>query len=244
MKTIIKYHLSTLIILLNCISCSTDDLCIQGVGEIITKEINIQEFNGVRLKISDNVIITQGPVQKVTITGQENIIEHLKTDVNTGIWDIDFQNGCFNGYELQINITIPSIDKIYISGSGNIIVNDFENQNNMTLKISGSGNINLNKILGIQNLIAKISGSGDISLQDGFSTMESLEISMSGSGSFNGFIAPTRICDISNSGSGSNKVHVLENLGLSISGSGNTYYKGMPQITESISGSGAIINAN
>ena len=244
MRIIKKYSILILIINMCFISCDSDDLCVQGTGEIITKEINVQEFNGVRLKISDNVIITQGSVQEVTITGQENIIDHLKTNVNVGIWDINFQNGCFSGYELQINITLPNIDRIYVSGSGNIIVNDFENQNDMTLKISGSGNINLNKITGTQNLIAKISGSGDINLQDSFSTLESLEINMSGSGSFNGFIAPTKICDISNSGSGSNKIHVLESLDVSISGSGNTYYKGMPQIIESISGSGAIINAN
>lgn len=244
MKKLKIYHFVIFVTSILFYSCQTDEMCLQGSNNTITETINVQNFNGIDLRIAGTIILTQGPTQEVKITANDNIIEELKTNVNAGIWDIDFQNDCYSNYNLKINITVPNIDKVYISGSGDITVNDFENQNDMTIKLSGSGKINLNKITGTENLIIKISGSGRIDLLDTFSTLENLDISMSGSGSFNGFLAPTKVCNISSSGSGNNKVNVLDNLNVSISGSGNTYYKGIPEITQSISGSGSLINAN
>ena len=233
-----------LIISIFFISCVSDNFCIEGADKIITKEINLETIIGVDLQISNNVTIKQGTVQKVIITGNENIIALIKTEIHSGIWDIALLDACYTNYSLQIEITVPNIDTINISGSGNINVKDFDNQNDMVLKVSGSGDIDLNKVSGAENLNVKISGSGNINLLDDFSLLERIDVSMSGSGSFYGFNAQTKVCDVSNSGSGSNEVSVTEKLNVSISGSGNTYYKGNPEVIKSISGSGNIINVN
>lgn len=244
MKKYCNHGILIMIIGLLLVSCSTDNSCVQGSNNIVTKEINIEEFTGVDLKISNDVIIKQGPVQKVSVTGNENVIALVGKSINSGVWDVELLNTCYLDYQLQIEITVPNIEKIFISGSGDIRVEDFVNQNDMSLKISGSGDITMNKITGTQNLIVKISGSGDINLQDDFSLLKRIDISMSGSGNFLGFNAFAKACYVSNSGSGKNEVYATEILDVSMSGSGNTYYKGTPQITKSISGSGAVINAN
>ncbi len=238
-----NYLLKILTLAFSLVACQKDDVCTQNDGEIITKIIDISTFQGIDLKMSGEVILSQDTIQEVSITGDKHIIDALKTNIDNGIWRIDKKGHC-NAYDLQIHITTPNIDKVYISGSGNIVVNDFINQNDMTLKISGSGDMSLYKISGGENLTVKISGSGDVNILDTFQPLEHVEVSMSGSGSFKGFNVPTKLCTISNSGSGSNKVLVTDNLKVSISGSGNTYYKGFPNIEESISGSGSVIQVN
>lgn len=238
-----RYILSLVMIGILCLSCNKDDVCSEGSGDIITKTMDIQSFTGIDLKISGDVVLTQGPIQNVSITGGENAINALKTNVENGVWRIKNKDACSN-QDIHINITVPNIDKVYISGSGDIVVNNFNNQNDMTLKISGSGNMDLHAMTGCEHLVVKISGSGDVNLQDSFSPLELMTISMSGSGHFTGFNAPTKTCYISNSGSGSNKVSVINNLEVSISGSGNTYYKGNPNLDTSISGSGKVIDVN
>lgn len=226
------------------VSCQSDDACILGEGTMTTAKITVPNFKGIDMMIAGDVLISQGETQEISITGHTNIIEKIETNIDDDVWNIGLQNDCYNYSGLKINITVPRIEKVYLSGSGDIVVHDFENQNDITVKISGSGNIDLNKVTGSENLTVKISGSGNVNANDTFSMLKNLDISMSGSGSFNGFLMQTKTCNISSSGSGSNKVYVLENLNLSVSGSGNTYYKGTPEITKSISGSGTLINVN
>ncbi|PKV50257.1 putative autotransporter adhesin-like protein [Aquimarina sp. MAR_2010_214] len=245
MKLLKTSNVILFLIGLSLISCqSDDDNCTTGEGTLTTKKINVPNFKGIDMAIAGNVVITQGETKEISITGYPNIIEKMETNVADDIWSIELKNNCYNYSKLKINITTPQIEKIYLSGSGNIVVNDFENQNDMTVKISGSGNIDLNNITGPENLTVKISGSGNINVNDTFSMLKNLDISMSGSGNFNGFLIQTKTCNISSSGSCSSEVHVLDNLNLSLSGSGNAYYKGTPEITTSISGSGKLINAN
>lgn len=238
-----NYLVKILALIFSLVACQKEDECAQNDGEIITKIIDISTFQGIDLQMSGEVILSQGATQEVHVTGRERMINALKTKVDYGIWRIDKKGDC-NAYDLQIYITLPNIDKVYISGSGSIIVNDFINQNDMTLKISGSGDMSLHKISGGAHLTVKISGSGDVNILDAFQPLEHVDISMSGSGAFKGFNIPTSICSVSNSGSGHNEISVSDALNVSISGSGNTYYKGFPNIEKSISGSGKVIQIN
>ncbi len=238
-----NYLLKVLILVFGLAACEKEELCSQNKGQIITEIIDIPAFNGVDLKMSGEVVLSQGITQEVRVTSNVAIIDALKTSVDNGVWRIDKKGNC-NTYNLKVHITLPNIDKVYISGSGSIIVNDFKDQNDMTLKISGSGNMKLNKISGCEYLTVKISGSGDVNVLGVFQPLENVNISMSGSGTFKGFNVSTNTCFVSNSGSGSNEISVTDYLKVSLSGSGSTYYKGFPNIEKSISGSGSVISVN
>ena len=78
MKTII---INSVIILLASIflsSCYRDAFCTRGNGDIITKTVNIPDFTGIDFQEAGEVVISHGPVQNVTVTGDENIINKLK----------------------------------------------------------------------------------------------------------------------------------------------------------------------
>lgn len=238
---------------------------IVGEGIIVTEILQISEFSGVDLTFSDNVTIKYGQIQEVKVTGNPNIIERIKTSVLNNVWKIGLIEGNYKNYELAIEITIPNLDILKLSGSGNLIVDDFTVQKDLDLSISGSGNITLNNIERATNLDLSISGSGNIILNNlkrtinldvnlsgsgdlkanrDITTLETLTIKNSGSGRYLGFIISCNNVSSNLSGSGKMELTANNSLDVAISGSGNVYYKGTPIITQNITGSGILINAN
>lgn len=234
--------LSTLVFLFM-VSCSDDD-SYTGEGPIITEELNVADFTGIEAIGSMEVIISEGVEQKVEVTGHANIIDRLETSVNNGIWKIKLKDGSYKNADLTFNIVIPKLNTAIIEGSGDILINDFSSDENVFIGILGSGDIQIGENNGCVNLVIDIEGSGHIKANGEFDDIDSLDLEIIGSGSFDGFPveADQVIIDIVGSGDCS----ITANLGLKIDidGSATVRYKGEPTIESNISGSGKIINSN
>ena len=215
-----------------------------GEGPIITEEIELSSFNRIDLRVSGELTIMQGNEQSVMITGQQNIIEKLSRKVKDQKWEIEFSSGNYKYQRLEILVIVPDINRVALSGSGFIVVKDFDNMGNLKLTVSGSGDIDLENLDGVDYIDAVISGSGSINGFGLISELSLLEISISGSGNLNGFDMAAKHCDILISGSGNCRVLVEESLDINISGSGSVYYKGDPATDIRISGSGTVVDAN
>lgn len=244
MKTIHTILFVSILGILSLTSCQDGWFCIKGEGEIITETLSLDDFSGIEVSHATDVVISQGPVQIVEAEGHGNIIDRLKTNVVNGFWDIDLEKGTYCTYDLTIYITVPDINKIYISGAGDVLLNDFEDQQELELKISGAGKIEMNKFEGATDLDATISGSGKIVGNGAFTDLENLNIKISGSGKYDAYPVITKDCYVHISGAGNCYVHALENLEAKISGAGSVYYKGNPLISTDISGAGNVVNKN
>ncbi|MFC1784809.1 head GIN domain-containing protein [Candidatus Neomarinimicrobiota bacterium] len=246
-KSIVNNYriVTSLIIIVLSFSCDLSEDCIDGSGNITTKTLALSSLEGIDFAIAGDVIISQGNVQSVVATGHPNIISDLKKKMVSGnIWVIEFEEDCYDKYELTLHITVPNISDISLSGSGTIILHDFIDQNNLSLDISGSGDIDINAFSGTEKLTVDISGSGAVSGDADLVDLSTLNINISGAGNYNGFPIKTDDCSVNISGSGNCYVNVIDNLDIIISGSGNIYYKGNPTININNSGSGSIINSN
>lgn len=239
--------LSTLVFLL-CLSLSTAasaqklwDKGIKGEGPIVTKTLELDNFTGFELSLSANVELMKGSTQSVRVEGQQNIIDNIETDVQNGFWKIEFDKNVSNHKDLKIYITLPTVDKIQVSGSGDIIgKSKFTGLDKLRLAISGSGNIDIEAET--KTLECKISGSGGIEVAG---TSNTQEIAISGSGDVNSYNLITNSCTVKVSGSGDCKVHATESLEVNVVGSGDVYYKGKPNSVRSkVMGSGDVVAAN
>jgi hypothetical protein len=222
----------------------TSSNCIKGESTITTQILPVANFNGIDLTISNNVTVKQGSTQEVKAIGHPNIIDKITTSVSNNLWEIRLENDCYEDYELSIEITVPNINRLELSGSGDILVNDFINQNDLNLKISGSGNIDLNEFEGITNIDIILSGSERFKVNNDISTLNTLGLTNSGSGKYVGFAISSNDCTINSSGSGNNELKAINSLNVTISGSGSVFYKGTPSITQNVTGSGNLIDAN
>ena len=213
--------------------------CIRGNGPFISEELFLAPFDGVDLKITANVVISQGPEQRVSVEGNRNIIDLLDLRVRNGIWDIELDRCVRNTGDLRFFITLPEITFLSISGSGEMVSDNFLITDDLDLFISGSGDMDLG--LESDDIRSVISGSGSI-LLEGIADETDFEIS--GSGDYGAFGLDTNRSRIRIRGSGSAEVFVRDQLSVNILGSGDVLYRGNPELDVSISGSGDVINAN
>jgi hypothetical protein len=243
MKAIHWYFILLFTVILATPSCDVDDDgpfwdCTDGEGPRIEKTLDMPEFTGIKLEVEAKVFITQGDTFEVLAKGEENVIDELELDVQNDTWNIEFDD-CTRDYDLEIFITMPQIEYLAVSGSGEIRGENFFDTQDIVLRISGSGNICLG--LNSEEVDGVISGSGDLELEG---DAENLKFKVSGSGDLSAFDLITQNANIEITGSGSASVHVLEVLDVRITGSGDVFYKGHPTLNVDITGSGDVIDAN
>ena len=221
-------------------SCTDDGICKKGNGDIETVEFDLDSFNAIELSDCADVTISQGAKQKVTVTGDANIIDDLETQIRNKAWAIELGNGCYRDYQLDIEITIPNLTQVGVTGSGSVYVNSFDDQTNLDLSISGSGKIELERFSNTRNLDVRISGSGDVIGYDQFDALQNLDVRISGSGNYDAYPIETENADINITGSGNCYTTVLNSLIVDISGSGRVRYHGSPTVQKTITGSGSV----
>lgn len=234
--------LAAVVAILTTPACFFDDdfpHCVNGRGNPDTEVLDIPDFSGIELNIQADVYIEQGAEQRVEVRAQENIIDEIKRDVHGGVWEIEFERCAMDFSKVEIWITLPEVDLLRLSSSGNITGSGQIDANLLDLIISGSGDIELD--VDAAGIDATISGSGDIRM---FGQTQNLDVLTSGSGDFEGFGLEAENADLTISGSGDIECHVTGSMDVTISGSGDIFYKGNPAIDVNISGSGKLVNAN
>ncbi len=201
----------------------------------------VSGFTGVSLSISADIYLSQAADYKVEIEADADYLEKIETVVDGDMLKIknkDHFNFVFHDKKVKIYISMPQVNVLNISGSGDILAQTAIKTDDLKIKISGSGNIKV-EILSVKNLNLAISGSGDIYMA-GTNMAESASYSISGSGDIDNQNLQCKKVDISVSGSGDIKVWSVDELDARVSGSGDVYYKGRPIVNAKTSGSGGI----
>lgn len=217
-----------------------DRFGIHGEGAAVTQQRTPGTFNAVSLNIDADVVLHTDSAYRVELTGQQNILDVLKTNVNGNELVIDFTDCVIEYTRLTVHIYAPVYVQVSICGSGNVNNTGLLNTANFKAIVSGSGNLNLSN-LQCTTVQSDISGSGSITLSG---TAQTINHESSGSGNFKAYGLTGTTADISMSGSGDAEVNVSQNLTVDISGSGDVYYRGTPALNVSVSGSGRVIHVN
>ena len=150
---------------------------IKGSGNIISENRELTNFSSINLIGGIDVNIKFSDKYNCTVVSDENLIPYIKTEVVNNNLQISINKNYSSIEGIEVNVNAPEYDEVSISGSGDINIIDFKNDN-LSLNISGSGDITANGE--VQILIAKISGSGDIISAELIS--KSATITINGSG--------------------------------------------------------------
>lgn len=204
---------------------------------------NVREFEGISLRVPGTLYLEQGNNQEVEIEANQSTLDEIITEVENGKLIIRFPTTRFfwrnfNPGRIVIHVTVPEINSLAISGSGDIIAQDKIETRNLDLSISGSGDIKLDNLEAV-NIKSSISGSGDINIEGG-KTAENFTVNISGSGSVNALDFSANQVEIKIAGSGDTSIEAIEELEIRVAGSGDVYYRGNPDINSSVAGSGNI----
>jgi hypothetical protein len=210
---------------------------IKGKGEVITETRTTGDYSGISLAMTATVYFTPGAFYSLQISGQENVLKQIVTQVEGTHLSIKVRNGVILGSHesITVYVTAPDVNDLNVSGSGDIFVDNPWNTANLSVNISGSGTVSVNDLT-TEQLSAIISGSGTIRATSGKATREELNISGSGTIDFRSVECQTVYS--TTSGSGDTYIHATNLLDVTISGSGDVWYYGTPAINTHFSGSG------
>jgi len=226
-----------------CTIAVTNAQKIKGNGNIVTIERSTDDYDAIAVSGWFNVILVDGQEGKLSIEGEENLLEYIKTEVKEGKLVIKVKKG----YNLQpsswkkdggIYVTVPveSVNEVTLSGSGDIVGKKTISASEFSTNMSGSGDITLD--VESKTVSASMSGSGDINLSG---TTEVFDVQISGSGDIEAYDLIADTVDASISGSADIKVTANKMLKARVSGSGDIHYRGdATKLDTKSSGSGDI----
>ncbi|WP_298902761.1 head GIN domain-containing protein [uncultured Psychroserpens sp.] len=215
---------------------------IKGNGNVTTVTRSTSDYDVVKCAGSFDYILVAGTEGKITLEGESNLLEYIVTEVKNGKLVIKTQKGknLDPSRNKTIKITIPfkDLDKVSLSGSGDLWNEDKITSDNLEVSLSGSGDV----VLDVQTkyVAGKVTGSGDLTLKG--STTD-LKAGVTGSGDFHGFNLNATNTDVAVTGSGDAEVVCNGNFKARVTGSGDIEYRGNPTKEDTkVSGSGSIEN--
>ena len=212
---------------------------IYGSGTVISEERGVPVFDRIHLKGSGKVNLTRAAGHSVRVRTDDNIMPHIRTEVENGNLIISHERKNIRPTVLTLHITAENLEGVSIAGSGDITGIDEFNPNSFYADIAGSGDISVS--VRAENLETNISGSGSIYLSG---STDSYDATITGSGDVDAYDLKAKEASVVITGSGSCRVNVLERLRAKITGSGDVSYKGRPEISRSITGSGKVKDRN
>lgn len=241
MKTLIKKQV--LLTFLCCLLATTSFAQwkkIKGNGTKTTVTRTTSDYDAIKCAGSMDFILVKGTEGRITLEGDENLLEHIITKVDHGVLKIKVENGktLKTSHNNPIKITIPfeDISNVSLSGSGDLWNEDIINSTALSVALSGSGDIVLK--VKANSVESALSGSGDITLKGSTNNLES---KVSGSGDYHGFDLEANNVEVYVAGSGDAKVISNKALKARVSGSGDIAYRGNPDLEDTkVAGSGSI----
>ena len=189
---------------------------VDGSGVAITETRSLSPFTQVELSGANAVTIGVGGEQRVVVRADDNLVSLVTTEVRDGALVID-TTGSFDAVTpMTVEITVPSLDGVRLSGSGTIVLDGHE----------------------LDALVVTLPGAGSIT---GAGSVTALEVDLAGSGDIDLSALVARDAKVGLSGSGTVLLNVTGRLEADVSGAGSVTFTGDPDVVErDVSGTGSV----
>lgn len=248
--------LATLLI----VACSIGNFgAVRGSGNVIEESRAVSGVTGVELATIGNLTIELGESESLRIEAEDNLMEHLETEVRNGNLQIKTRNNINlrNTRPVNYYLTVKSLEAIRISSIGDIQAPDLE-ADRFSITISSTGNLDMGNLdaealavkisstgdvtMGVLNadtLEVDISSTGNLDIADGQVNMQN--ISISSSGKYTAQDLESNEAKVRLSSSGSATIWVKDTLEARLTSSGDLRYRGNPTVNSNTSSSGNVI---
>ncbi len=207
---------------------------LDGSGRVVTVSRTATGFDRVAVGGSFDVDVTVGNAYSVRITGDDNLLPYVRTEVRGRTLEIESSRNLDPTTTLRVAVSTPALVSLASSGSSDVRASGVR-ANAFDASVSGSSDLAAAGDFG--DLDASVSGSGSVRLQG---TAGAVNATVSGSGDLDLAQVAARSARVRVSGSGDAVVHASEALSASVSGSGDVRYLGAPRVESSVSGSGTV----
>ncbi|MDP3066115.1 MAG: head GIN domain-containing protein [Methanobacteriaceae archaeon] len=230
-----KYILAT-ILLCTVVAASGCTMQGTGSGKIINQTKDIAGVNQISLNGIGTLIIQQGNQESLTIQAEDNIVPHIRSNVNVNKLDLSYDtNTPTPTKDVKFYLTVKDLNTISLSGAGKVESSGLKT-NILTVTTNGVGECNMTG-LDLSKLIVNLSGAGKMFMAGKTSEQT---ITISGAGEYLARELQSKTTTLTINGAGKGTVNVSTILNAIINGSGEISYLGNPQVSQQINGAGSI----
>ena len=223
-----KHVISVLLAVLFCFygsSCGDDDdICIRGSGTLNTyDDFNLSSFDEISVSGPISINIIPGAAADLVVHAEPELFAILEIEVDGNRLEARFPRNapCIDtDLGVTLDVTVPSLNRISVSGQSVIqTMRDFD----------------------FEDFVLDISGEADVALNG---TASEMTINCSGVVNARNFGLITNRQFINIAGVGDIELQCDIELTLVVSGTANIRYRGNPQISQSVSGTLTLTDAN
>ncbi len=227
-----------LVVILSAIFFSACDTMIrkEGNGNMITKEVDVDDFEEIIVSGNFDILLKQGSSPGVTLVADENLHDYIDITTSGERLVIETLENIDSDEGLSLYITYKNLSAIEIGGAATVASENTISGEYLYVSMSGAGALDLQ--LDLSALKLSVSGAGSVDLSG---RADEQSISMSGAGGLDAYELESKVCKIQISGVGSANINVTEKLEANVSGVGGISYRGNPgSVKKDVSGLGSI----
>ena len=207
----------------------------EGSGKSATELRPAGDVTEVVLSGTGDVVVTQGPAPRVTVTADDNLLPLLATETKGRRLHLRATAAIRPKTKIVYTVVLPRLEAVTVSGAGNVTV-ERRTDEALKVKLSGAGTATLRDVT-YQTLALDLSGAGKATAA-GSTTRATLKLS--GAGKVDAAGLKVNAADVNISGAGQATVWAEAELKTRLSGAGTVKYKGSPNIEQKVSGAGRV----
>ncbi len=188
---------------------------VEGSGVQVTEKRDVAPFETLDLNGAFTASVTCGKVRSLEISGDDNIIPLIRTEVRDGRLYVYSSKSFTTKNSLKISVAVPDLHGVAVSGANTVSIANVEND---SLKIETDG-VSTATVAGKTKMLeARLSGGAALRADGLRADLVRIEVS----------------------GTGDADVYATAKLDVSINGVGSIRYRGNPVISRQITGVGDI----
>ncbi len=238
--------------------CSGVAQAIIGSGNLITQEMDFTDFTKLEISHVFQAKVIRSDSFSVSITADDNLFEYIVVRKSGNTLRIYLKAGyAYIGTTKMVEITMPKIDKLSLSGASRVEVSGFRSSDRLELEASGVSSLNIDDLkagdtvfeisggshavggIEIANGSFNVSGASSIDLE-GYASDISIEASGASHANLANFSVSNAMIKIS--GASVVTVNASGTIDGNISGASRLTYLGDPALTIEMSGDSTVDN--
>lgn len=188
-----------------------------GEKGAFSKQFEVSDFRAIDLSGAYSVLIKRGEECSISADGEEADIQKLRVRVSGGVLGIEQPKDLFsfgmNKKRIGLVITLPSLNRVSLSGASKGIIRDFEQLSTLTVELSGASKAEAN--VRAERVITEVSGASQLLLKG---NARLLEASVGGASGLNTQQMRIQEAEVEASGASRVRLGSVPNLRQSASG--------------------------
>jgi hypothetical protein len=208
---------------------------VRGDGNIVTRERQLNGFNGVDVGGAMDVVVSQDSAYSVKIETDNNLQDLIDVFVDHGVLHVYTRDG-FNpdpSRKTVVYVSAPQLKEFYVSGASSISsVGKIQATETVAADISGASQFNVE---------LQLSGASQANVKG---ETRDLSIQSSGSSDIKAYELLSENANVDISGAGSAEVYASIKLDADASGASKIKYRGNATVNSNSSGASSIVRNN